>query len=98
MKLTKKQVKAIEKKTGFTPLPDEAAAESGLAEAFGDQTFYVDPDGVYVFEAVEQLSGTGEPVTAIQIAEVERSEEDSDEVTVRAVQPRTASLTVDLAA
>jgi len=118
MKLSAAQVKKIEKKTGFKPLPDEAAEESGLAGAFGDQTFYVDPDGVYVFEPVEAASGMGEPLMAIQIAEVERaggdeagakgaegdgaggdgSDRGGDEVTVRPVQPRTTSLTVDLAA
>lgn len=54
MKLTKTQVATIEKKTGFTPLPDEAAAETGLAEHFGEDTFYLDPNGVYVFEEVEE--------------------------------------------
>lgn len=117
MKLTQQQVKTIEKKTGFKPLPDEAAEQSGLARAFGDQTFYVDPNGVYVFEPVEPPSGMGEPMMAIQIAEVEGAggaeggaqgadgggggEEagaEGGEVTVRPVQPRTTSLTVDLAA
>ena len=114
MKLTAAQVKAIEKKTGFKPLPDEAAEQSGLAGAFGDQTFYVDPNGVYVFEPVENPSGEGEPMMAIQIAEVDRAgagagdgaeageggngADRDGEVTVRPVQPRTTSLTVDLAA
>lgn len=56
MKLTAKQVATIEKKTGFTPVPDSAAAETGLAEHFGDDTFYLDPQGVYVFEEVEEGS------------------------------------------
>ena len=112
MKLTATQVKTIENKTGFKPLPDDAASQSGLADAFGDQTFYVDPNGVYVFESVEQPSGEGEAMMAIQIAEVERppaagngankgngsDEGNSGEVTVRPIQPRTTSLTVDLAA
>lgn len=54
MKLTKTQVATIEKKTGFTPVPDEAAAETGLAEHFGEDTFYLDAQGVYVFEEVER--------------------------------------------
>jgi hypothetical protein len=112
MKLTATQVKTIENKTGFKPLPDDAASQSGLADAFGDQTFYVDPNGVYVFESVEPPSGEGEAIMAIQIAEVERpaaagngasegngsDEGNSGEVTVRPIQPRTTSLTVDLAA
>jgi len=106
MKLTAVQVATIEKKTGFKPLPEEAAEQTGLAEAFGDQTFYVDPEGVYVFESIEAPSGEGEPVMAIRIAAVERAEggddgdsgDGGDEVTVRPVQPEATSLTVDLAA
>lgn len=54
MKLTASQVATIEKKTGFTPVPESAAAETGLAERFGDDTFYLDARGVYVFEEVEE--------------------------------------------
>jgi hypothetical protein len=96
MKLTATQVTAIEKQTGLKPLPDSAASEAGLAEAFGDQTFYVDPQGVYVFESIENPSGNGDPAMAIQIASVEATEGEGDEVTVRAMQPRSIELTVDL--
>lgn len=54
MKLTASQVATIEKKTGFTPVPDSAAAETGLADHFGEDTFYLDARGVYVFEEVEE--------------------------------------------
>ncbi len=56
MKLTKQQVAMIEKKTGFSPVPEEAAGESGLIGHFGENTFYLDTKGVYVFEEVEQPS------------------------------------------
>lgn len=98
MKLTASQVTVIQNKTGLKPLPETAASESGLADAFGDQTFYVDPQGVYVFESIENPSGDGDPVMAIQIAAVEQKEDGGDEVTVRAVQPRPIDLTIDLAA
>lgn len=98
MKLTSEQMTTIRRKTGLRPLPQTAAAEAGLAAAFGDQTFYVDPQGVYVFESIRHPSGGGDPVMAIQIARVERPEEDADEVTVRPVQPRGIDLTLDLAA
>ena len=98
MKLSIKQVRAIKKQTGLKALPDEAAAEAGLPDTFGDQTFYVDADGLYVFEPVEQPSGEGEPVLAIRLARVERDPEGGDEVTLRPVPPQTTNLTVDLAA
>ena len=98
MKLNATQVTTIENKTGLKPMPDNAAGETGLAEAFGDQTFYVDPQGIYVFESIENPSGDGDPVMAIQIAAVEQDSDGGDQVLVRPVQPRPIDLTVDLAA
>lgn len=95
MKLNKKQVDTIEKKTGFSPVPDDAATQSGLAGHFGENTFYLDSKGVYVFEAVEQPSEEGDHVMAVQIAEVEPAE--GDAVTIRGIQPKATALTVDLA-
>ena len=93
MKLNRSQIAAVRRETKLAPVPPAVADESGLAGAFGDQTFYVDPEGVYVFEPVEQPSGE-EPLMAIQIAIVEREAPEADEVVLRPVQPRTTSLLV----
>ena len=98
MKLSQDQVDQIRDKTGFTPLPDEAAAQSGLAGHFGEDTFYLDPNGVYVFEETEQASGRqGKALTAFQIAAVEgTAEEGEEDVTIRGIEPKATALTVDL--
>ena len=96
MKLNRTQIAAVRRQIGLAPLPDEVSTDSGLAGLFGDQTFYVDPEGVYVFERIAQPAGD-EPLMAIQIAEVHPAETEG-EVVVHPVEPRTTSLTVDLAA
>ena len=98
MKLNRSQIAAVRRQTGFKPVPQEAAAQNGLPEAFGDQTFYVDENGLYVFESVEPASGTGEPLLGIRIARVEGPEPNDDEVTLRPVIPQPTDMRVDLAA
>ncbi len=98
MKLTSAQIDIIREKTGFEPLTEEQASESGLARFFGDNTFYMDEQGVYMFEEVEVdgESFEGEqPVTAIMIAAVEPTG-NGDEVQVRSVEPRLTTTTVDV--
>ena len=103
MKLNRTQIAAVRRQTGFRPVPAEAAAETGLARAFGDQTFYVDEKGLYVFEAVEPVSGESEPLLGIRIARVERPdardpEAVDGEVLLQAVTPHSAGLRADLPA
>ena len=103
MRLNENQVQTIENKTGLTPISDEAASDSGLAGHFGDNTFYLDSRGVYVFEEIQPVDESGAPVgeangdmvTAIQIAAVEPAE--GDAVTVRSIQPEATQLTIELA-
>jgi hypothetical protein len=99
MKLTQHQVDIIQDKTGLTPVPSQAAAESGLAEHFGDETFYVNNEGVYVFQEAQQPdkdSNQPQTVTAVMIAAVEPSGEDN-ELMVRGIDPRGTTLVVELA-
>ena len=104
MKLNRSQIAAVRRDTGFRPIPADTAAETGLAGAFGDQTFYCDEDGLYVFEAVAPASGDVEPLLGIRIARVERPErrgeagEAGGQVTLQAVTPHPAGLRADLAA
>lgn len=94
MKLSTDQIDSIERKTGFKPIPEDAAKESGLTASLGDHTFYVDPNGLYMFEPVQDSAAA---VVAIQLAEIERREGTQDEVVVSAIDPQRTSLEVDLA-
>lgn len=98
MKLTPVQIETIRAATGFAPLTEEQASEAGLYGHFGDNTFYMDGAGVYVFEEVE-IEGEpfeGEqPVTAVKIAAIEPTENEG-EVAIRSIQPLLTTTTVDI--
>lgn len=99
MKLTKQQTEQIQEKTGLEPVPSKVAAESGLVQHFGDNTFYLSTDGIYVFkeggQAAEESSGDADTVTAVKIAAVEQKG-DEGEVVVRGIQPQETAMTVEL--
>jgi len=71
MKLTDDQVAAVERQTGANPIPAEDPAVSQLVEIFGEHTFYADPNGLHVLEALpEDMEGvTPGTVAIIRIAE-----------------------------
>lgn len=98
MKLTTAQIDTVRQATGFSPLTEEQASESGLYTHFGDNTFYMDDQGIYVFEEVEvdgePLEGE-QPVTAVKIAAIEPTDNEG-EVQVRSIQPLLTTTTVDL--
>lgn len=98
MKLSPVQIDTIHEATGFSPLTEEQASESGLPGFFGDNTFYMDDKGVYVFEEVEvegePMAGE-QPVTAIKIAALEPTGKEG-EVQVRSIQPLLTTTTVDI--
>jgi hypothetical protein len=98
MKLTPVQIETIREKTGFSPITEEQASESGLYAFFGDNSFYVDDAGVYVFEEVE-IEGEPaqglQPVTAVKIAALDPTGNEG-EVQVRSIQPLLTTTTVDI--
>lgn len=100
MKLTQQQAERIQEKTGLEPVPSEVAAESGLTGHFGDDTFYLNADGIYVFqqpgEPAAEPTEAASTVTAVKIASVEPSPE-GDGVAVRSIEPQETTLTVELA-
>jgi len=98
MKLNQDQIGVIQEKTGLAPVPSQAVADSGLADHFGDHTFYVDKEGMYVFEEARLPANDGagrEAVVAVKIATVEPSGE-GDEAMVRGIDPQVTPLTVEL--
>ena len=99
MKLNQQQVDIIQEKTGLAPIPSQSVDSSGLAEHFGEHTFYADNEGVYVFEEVGQPAGDDaerESVTAVMIATVEPIGE-GGEAMVRGCDPQMTTLTIELA-
>lgn len=98
MKLTPVQIEIIREDTGFSPLTEDQASESGLYSHFGDNTFYMDEKGIYIFEEVEvegeEMPGE-QPVTAVKIAALEPTENEG-EMQVRSIEPLLTTTTVDI--
>ncbi len=95
MKLNDRQLAVIESHTGAIPLADTDPAAEPLKGAFGEHTFFLDPNGLYVFEGVnvpDAEAGT-EPAVLIQIAEWT----DETRTSIAPVEPKPADLVLDLA-
>lgn len=92
MKLTADQIQVVQERVGVDPVdPDDPAVET-LSENFGDHTFYVGQEGLFVWEAVEGAEGA-EPAVLVHIAEW--SEERDDALVSK--EPQATDLVVDLA-
>lgn len=68
MKLSNDQVKVVEERTGLQPIPEDNPAMPQLKENFGDHTFYVDDNGLYVLETEGDETDGGGHATAVQVA------------------------------
>lgn len=71
MILTDTQIAVVEQQTGATPIPQDEPVAEQLRQAFGDHTFYADPNGLHVIEVLpEHMEGTEPGMAAIvQVAE-----------------------------
>ncbi|MBT3658874.1 MAG: hypothetical protein HOA30_19335 [Rhodospirillaceae bacterium] len=69
MKLTEAQITAVEEKTGAKPLPEEDDATKQMAEAFGEHTFYLDQNGLYIMEKSDEQGETGMLTVLVQLGE-----------------------------
>ncbi len=68
MKLDTAQIERIRSQTGIRPVPEAEPTYSCLEENFGEHTFYVDPMGLYVWEAFDEAEAARTEVMALQIA------------------------------
>ena len=59
MKLTDQEAQSIQAETGLEPLPQDAPSQGALEEHFGQHTFYVVEQGLFVFEPVSAGDGDG---------------------------------------
>ena len=59
MKLTDAQIAQIKDRVGAEPVPAESPATAMLSGHFGHHTFYVNEEGLHVFEAVDDTVERG---------------------------------------
>lgn len=92
MKLSTQQIAAIKQQTDADPVAEDHPAAGQLREAFGDHTFYVDRNGLHVFEALEAPEGGGAPAALVQLA----AWTDEDMTSLAPQEPQVSPVVVDL--
>ena len=95
MKLDVRQLAVVESQTGAKPLPADDPSVQQLTGAFGDHSFFLDPNGLYIFEGVDlpEAEPGAEPALLIQIAEWT----DEEKTAIGPIEPKPAELVLDLA-
>ena len=95
MILDTRQLAVVESQTGAKPLPVDDPAHEHLTTAFGAHSFFLDPNGLYVFEGVQlpDADPGASPAVLIQIAEWT----DETKSSIAPVEPKPADLIIDLA-
>ena len=68
MKLDTDQVRHVAAATGIEPVADTTITYDRLKAHFGEDTYFLDSDGAYVWEPVAESEDTSLKVEALQIA------------------------------
>ncbi len=89
MKLTDAQAELIKSKFGAEPLPSDEPAVGQLTEAFGDHTFYLDANGLVVFEPVEDPDADAARAVVVAVWADEKREQ------LAGVQPQATDTVVE---
>jgi hypothetical protein len=93
MKLNNAQVQQVGSQTGLKPIPDDNPATPKLQERFGEHTFYLDANGLYIWEPVDDVEDVNEPVAAIMLA----AWEGEDKQALKPMTPTRSRVVVELA-
>ncbi|GAB4392976.1 MAG: hypothetical protein Tsb0032_10660 [Kiloniellaceae bacterium] len=94
MKLNANQIAAVKQDLSADPLEEQNPAMGALRKAFGDHTFYVGDEGLFVVEPVEDEKHPGEPAQLILVA----AWSDDSKKALQPVPPQETETVVDLAA
>jgi hypothetical protein len=91
VKLNEQQTDQVQRQTGLHPIPDDNPVADTLKSSFGDHTFYVDKNGLYVWEPVE-AEGVSQPAAAVMLAEWA----DEEKTALRPTEPTVSNVVVEL--
>jgi hypothetical protein len=94
MKLSTQQVASVRHELGADPLREDNPAMDSLRGAFGDHTFYVGSDGLFVFEPVNDPDAGRTPAQLVLVA----AWADAQKSALEKVPPQETDRVVDLAA
>jgi len=92
MKLNDQQIAAVKASVNIDAVPADNPAVPQLAEAFGDHTFFVVTDGLFILEEVDRPELPGTPAEFILIAGWANEERNA----LQGVEPTRSNTIIDL--
>lgn len=67
MKLNLRQIASVKQELGVDPIEEKNPAMEALRDTFGDHTFYVGTDGLFVIEPANDPTHSGEPAHLVLV-------------------------------
>ncbi len=68
MRLSELQLQRVQEHTGASVVPDDNPSMPALKQNFGDHTFFLDGDGLHIWETVEAESDESSKLVGVRIA------------------------------
>ena len=96
MKLTANQVAIAKSAIGADPIPADHPAMDQLEQAFGEHTFYLDQNGLLVFEPDEEPEEAPDVQDGARLTLIAAWADDTRQ-SLGAVQPHPTHIVIDLA-
>ncbi len=93
MKLTSTQAAAVKQRVNIDPIDEENPVAEPLRKAFGDHTFFVVSDGLFVLEAVNDASQGDDPARFVMVAAWTSEEKNA----LQPIEPQQTNTVIDLA-
>lgn len=93
MKLNSRQIASVKQELSLDPLEEENPAMEALRDTFGDHTFYVGTDGLFVIEPANDPTHRSEPAHFVLVA----AWTDEQRTALQPVPQQATELVVDLA-
>jgi hypothetical protein len=93
MKLTSTQAAAVKQRVNIDPIDDENPVIEPLRQAFGDHTFYIVSDGLFVLEEVTEQDGDSEQARFVMVAAWANEEKNA----LQPIEPQPTNTVIDLA-
>ncbi|WP_425409665.1 hypothetical protein [Hyphococcus sp.] len=90
MQLTKIQIKTVEKKTDLTAVSQDNAAIDKLQNAFGNHTYFMNEDGLFIFMRAKKSD------TTAHLLAFAMWDEDDDNKLLQLAEPMNAGIALDL--
>jgi hypothetical protein len=68
MRLSEQQTQRVQDHTGAAVVPDDNPSMPALKQNFGDHTFFLDGDGLHVWESVDEDTSDNAKLVGVRIA------------------------------